>query len=47
MSKYVGLTEKRMADKRFRKTEEAILKVFLKRLSAILFSVKPTYFDIS
>lgn len=28
MSKYVGLTEKRMADKRFRKTEEAILKVF-------------------
>lgn len=28
MSKYVGLTEKRMTNKRFRKTEEAILKVF-------------------
>lgn len=28
MTKYVGLTEKRMANKRFRKTEEAILRVF-------------------
>lgn len=28
MRKYVGLTDKRMANKRFRKTEEAILKVF-------------------
>ncbi len=28
MRKYLGLTEKRMANRRFRKTEDAILKVF-------------------
>ena len=28
MQRHVGLTEKRMSNKRFRKTEEAILKVF-------------------